>query len=52
MGCRCNTTRYLFLFGGVFVFLCILPDVEAGLTHRYNFTNGDTIAIDSIVGRK
>jgi alpha-N-arabinofuranosidase len=27
------------------------PDVQAGLLHRYSFTNGDTTAVDSIGGK-
>ena len=27
------------------------PDVQASLTHRYSFTNGDTDAVDSVGGQ-
>jgi alpha-N-arabinofuranosidase len=43
--------KRLFLYLALFLLFCIQSDIQAGLLHRYSFTNGDTTAVDSVGGQ-
>lgn len=43
--------RKSFLCLVLFLFVCIQSNTEAVLTHRYSFTNGETVAVDSVGGQ-
>ena len=41
-----SARRYSFLFS--FMFVCAVCELKADLLHRYSFTDGDTMAVDSV----
>jgi alpha-L-arabinofuranosidase len=43
--------RPSFTYLALSLLFCISPDIQAGLLHRYSFTNGDSGAVDSIGGQ-
>ena len=43
--------RQSFLYLALSLLFCIQSNIQAGLLHRYSFTNGDLIAVDSVGGR-
>jgi len=43
--------RQSFLYLALFLLFCIQSNIQAGLLHRYSFTDGDSGAVDSIGGK-